>query len=152
LLGQPVVRKCTFCIDRVSNGLTPSCAKACPSRVISFGERADLAAEAQARIAASPTRYVNHVYGLNEVGGTSILYLAAVPFASLGFPVLGSEPATRLSESVMEKTVPFAVGWTALLAGIYGIVRLRERGKAKASVEVTPEVETAPASDKEADT
>jgi formate dehydrogenase iron-sulfur subunit len=131
LRGSPVIRKCSFCVDRLSNGLTPSCAKACPSMVITFGERDKLLAEAQARIASQPGRYVNHVYGATEAGGTSILYLAAVPFASLGFPTLGSQPVTRLSENVMSKTVPFALGWTAMLAGIYGIVRLRERGKLK---------------------
>ena len=133
LLGQPVIRKCSFCVDRVSNGLTPSCAKACPSTVITFGERSTLVAEAQARLAKNPGRYVNHVYGLNEAGGTSILYLASVPFEQLGLPTLGSEPVTRLSENVMSQTIPFAIGWTALLAGLYGVVRLRERGRLKVS-------------------
>ena len=31
-----------------------------------------------------PDRYVNHVYGLTEAGGTSVLFLAGVPFESSG--------------------------------------------------------------------
>ncbi|MBN2563492.1 MAG: formate dehydrogenase [Phycisphaerae bacterium] len=44
--------KCVMCIDRVSNGEIPACAKACPSGAITFGDRADILAEADARVAA----------------------------------------------------------------------------------------------------
>ena len=143
LLGQPLIRKCSLCIDRVSNGLQPACAKTCPSTVIKFGERAELLAEAEERIARNPTKYVNHVYGKAEAGGTSILYLSSVSFAKLGLPELGPERVTRRSEQIMGATVPFAIGWAAVLTGVYGLARFHERKKiaaaAKAATMASPE-------------
>jgi formate dehydrogenase iron-sulfur subunit len=42
--------KCTFCSDRQRAGLTPACAKACPTESIKFGQLDDLRMEAQARL------------------------------------------------------------------------------------------------------
>lgn len=128
LLDQATIRKCTMCIDRVSNALTPACAKTCPSKAITFGKREELIAQAEARIQKYPTRYVNHIYGKDEVGGTSILYLSAIPFEQLGLPKLGSAPVTTLSEQVMEYTLPFAAAWGAALTGLALLFRLRNRG------------------------
>lgn len=135
LLDQPVIRKCNFCVDRLSNGLTPACAKACPSRVISFGERDQLIATGEARIRQNPERYVNRVYGKEEVGGTSILYLSSIPFEKLGLPRLGSAPVIALSEQVMEYTLPFAAAWGATLTGLALLFRFRQRGAKHAQTE-----------------
>ncbi|MBI5652846.1 MAG: 4Fe-4S dicluster domain-containing protein [Chloroflexi bacterium] len=129
LLNNALIRKCEFCVDRVSNGLIPACAKSCPSRVIAFGEREQLIAQAEARIEKNPNKYIKHIYGKDEVGGTSMLYLSSVPFDQLGLPALGTTPVTALSEQVMEYTVPFALAWGATLAGVAAVVRFRNRGK-----------------------
>src|SRR3989454_6486334 len=42
--------KCTFCNDRIHNGLGPACAKACPTESIRFGFRDDLAVVARKRV------------------------------------------------------------------------------------------------------
>jgi formate dehydrogenase iron-sulfur subunit len=131
LLDQPLIRKCVFCADRVQNGLTPACAKACPSRVILFGGRDELIAEGEARIRQSPGRYVNRIYGKAEAGGTSVLYLSSIPFEQLGLPRLDSAPVTVLSEWVMRYTLPFAAAWGAALTGLALLVRWRNRGKPK---------------------
>lgn len=44
--------KCVMCIDRVRDGMLPACAKACPSGAIQFGDRTDMLAAADARLAA----------------------------------------------------------------------------------------------------
>jgi formate dehydrogenase iron-sulfur subunit len=45
-------KKCTFCNDRIHNGLGPACAKACPTESIQFGFRDDLVGKAQKRVEA----------------------------------------------------------------------------------------------------
>lgn len=42
--------KCTFCYDRQKGGLTPACAKACPTESIKFGPLAELRKQAQERV------------------------------------------------------------------------------------------------------
>jgi formate dehydrogenase iron-sulfur subunit len=83
-----------------------------------FGERQDLLKVAHARIAAHPGRYIDHVYGETENGGTSYLILSHVPFDQLGLPNLGSTPVKDISEEVMGLTIPFALSWGAVLTGI----------------------------------
>src|SRR5438046_481037 len=45
-----VAQKCTFCYDRLRNGLTPACAQACPTESIRFGPLTKLKKDAQARV------------------------------------------------------------------------------------------------------
>jgi formate dehydrogenase iron-sulfur subunit len=42
--------KCTMCYDRLTGGLEPACAKACPTDSIQFGPLDELRATAQARL------------------------------------------------------------------------------------------------------
>ena len=42
--------KCTLCYDRLSDGLEPACAKACPTQSIQFGDLDELRARAQERV------------------------------------------------------------------------------------------------------
>ena len=42
--------KCTFCYDRQKSGLTPACAKVCPTESIVFGRLDDLRARATQRV------------------------------------------------------------------------------------------------------
>ncbi|UCB43654.1 MAG: 4Fe-4S dicluster domain-containing protein [Dehalococcoidales bacterium] len=122
----PWVRKCTFCADRQTGGLKPACVTACPSGALKFSERDALIAEAHQRIAAEPSKYVNHVYGEEEVGGTSWLYLSPVPFDMLGMPVVGSEAVTVNVERAMGAVPPVLVGVAALMSGIYWLVKRRQ--------------------------
>jgi formate dehydrogenase iron-sulfur subunit len=113
----PTIQKCTFCEDRRAAGQQPACSEACRTGALLFGERDALVAEAEARIEAAPEQYVDHVYGKEEFGGTSWLYVSPVPFAGLGFPNAGAEPVTRLSEAVATFGTPGAALSVALLLG-----------------------------------
>ena len=44
--------KCTLCYDRIGDGLTPACAKACPTESIQFGELDELRERAGHRLAS----------------------------------------------------------------------------------------------------
>ena len=128
----PEITKCTFCADRLDSGLPPACAKTCPAGAIRFGERDKLIAEAEARIAKNPAKYVNHVYGKAEAGGTSILFLSAVPFDQLGLPTLGPDPVPALSEQVAIFGTPTALATVAaVLGGVYWFTKRRMELAAK---------------------
>ena len=81
----PRVQKCTMCPDRVQAGKPTACAEICPTGATKFGERDELIAEAQQRIRDNPGKYVDHIYGVSEVGGTSVLLLSSVPFEEFGY-------------------------------------------------------------------
>ncbi len=116
----PIICKCTFCADRQEQEMTPACSSACPSGALTFGDRQALISEAEGRILAEPDRYVAHIYGQQEVGGTSWIYLSPVPFEELGFPTMEPEVVTGLSEAVATfGTAGMAASVTALLAGAY---------------------------------
>jgi len=135
----PWIRKCTFCADRLGAGLEPACVKSCPANALKMGEREELIIEARERIAASPDKYVNHIYGEKEVGGTSWLYLSPVPFEELGLPVLGSEPVTVDAERAMGAVPPVLVGVAAIMSGVYWLIKRRQNSGQEASVDESKE-------------
>lgn len=123
----PWIRKCTFCIERLNEELEPACVKTCPTNALELGEREELILKARERIEKSPDKYVNHIYGEKEVGGTSWLYLSPVPFKELGFPELGPEPVTVDTERAMGAVPPVLLGVAATMAGIYWICKRRDK-------------------------
>lgn len=124
----PLVRKCVMCFQaRVSRGEEPACTAACPAKATVFGERATLVKEARRRIDENPGLYVDHIYGLNEAGGTSILYLSSVPFETLGFKVLGrDDPYPRLTWEILSKLPNVVSVGGVLMFGIWWIIQRRE--------------------------
>jgi len=92
-----------------------------------FGDRDDLLREAQKRLSENPTGYVQHIYGEDEVGGTSVLYLSAVPFGRLGLPThVPHDPLPLYTFRALSK-IPNVVSLSAvLLGGIWWITNRRE--------------------------
>jgi formate dehydrogenase iron-sulfur subunit len=123
----PRVRKCDMCSDRVAAGLATACATVCPTGATKFGDREELIAEARARIRDNPGRYVDHIYGVNEVGGTSVLLLSDVSFDTLGYRTdLMQAPLPELTWNVLHK-LPKIVGvGGVLMSGIWWITKRRE--------------------------
>ena len=98
---MPQIVKCDLC-ERTrlrSKGIS-ACAQACPTGAITFGPRKALLSEARQRMAAAPDRYVPHIYGEHEVGGTNHLYIAGVSFEKLGLPALPAEAPAVFSERI----------------------------------------------------
>jgi formate dehydrogenase beta subunit len=87
---NPKIVKCEFCNHRLVEGGAPACTDVCPTSAVVFGLRDELLSEAKLRIERSPDRYVDHVYGEVEAGGTQVLYLSHVPFEKLGLPSLSA--------------------------------------------------------------
>jgi formate dehydrogenase iron-sulfur subunit len=114
----PVISKCWLCYDRLQEGQKPGCAEACPTGALRFGKREALLAQAHAEIASNPGRYVDHVFGEFEVGGTSQLYLSDIPFEELGFPANLPHTAPPEETEKIMKTLPgVIVGVGAVMAG-----------------------------------
>ena len=62
--------KCTLCYDRLKDGMTPACAKACPTESIVFGDLDELHERAEARVASLHERGVSEAYLYGEDGGS----------------------------------------------------------------------------------
>jgi formate dehydrogenase iron-sulfur subunit len=125
----PRVMKCTFCYERVqSENKLPGCAEICPVEAITFGQRSDLLTVAHDRIKKNPGKYIDHVYGEKEVGGTSWMYLSAVPFEKLGFNALPEKSMPRLAETIQHSL--FAYMWSPIvLFGMLGGVMWSSKDK-----------------------
>jgi formate dehydrogenase iron-sulfur subunit len=137
---SPWIRKCTFCADRVAEGMVPACIQTCPSGAMLFGNRDDVLKEAEKRLKEKPGKYVNHIYGKDEAGGTSWVYLSAIPFDQLGFNT--KIPAVKLPNLTwnMLSEIPVKVG--ALVVGLGLIAVFRNRGaNAEKSAESNQEKE-----------
>ena len=144
----PRIRKCTMCADRegqpaptafngraIASGekaarsakeAVPACVKQCPAGALQFGDRQALLGEARTRIKTHPQKYVDHIYGEYEAGGTSTLYLASVPFKQLGFPEVRNQSYAQAGAVARNAVPPGILGLTAVLGGTFAIAQRRE--------------------------
>jgi formate dehydrogenase iron-sulfur subunit len=127
-----VAQKCTFCYDRLQNGLTPSCAQACPTKSIRFGPLNQLKKEAEARLSQLQREGVTkaQLYGADDsvLGGLNAFYLLVDKPETYGLP---SQP------KLPSRSVPLSAFWSILtgLATALGVLfafrdRTREPGAA----------------------
>ena len=116
----PKIQKCNFCWEKkVKKGERPACVEICPTEVMFFGTRREVVEEAQRRIYQEPDKYYHQIYGENEVGGTSWVYIAAAPFEQLGFRTdLGTTPYPKLSKGFLTNIAVIDLVVPALLLGI----------------------------------
>ena len=143
----PKIQKCTHCADRADqppalnrngvalteaeieqhkeNIVVPACVKACPADALRFGERKEMLQEAQTRISSHPDKYVDHIYGEKEAGGTSVLYLSSVPFEKLGFPAVGDKSFPNYSKTALSAVPPAVLAVGALLGSFYTLFKRR---------------------------
>jgi formate dehydrogenase iron-sulfur subunit len=141
----PSIRKCAFCNDRMDGVIlddqlnasaisdqekqsfdasftTPSCAKTCPTGATMYGDRDALIADAKSRIQASPGKYIDHIYGEHEAGGTRWMYISAVPFEELGFPssaTLGNRPDPVMIRASFGAVPVIVIAGGAVLGGLH---------------------------------
>ena len=97
----PQIVKCDLCknTNLREKGIS-ACAEVCPAGAIKFGKRKDLLNEAQIRLKDNPDKYIAHIYGEHEGGGTNHLYLASMPFNKLGLPDIKPEAPAEFSEKI----------------------------------------------------
>jgi Fe-S-cluster-containing dehydrogenase component len=126
----PYVRKCTFCAERQSQGLPPACTSVCPTGALKFGDRQALLEEARQRVYGNPGRYVQKIFGEDEVGGTSWLYISDIPLESLGLKTdVGTTPIPQLTATALSG-VPFIMTlWPPILMGLYAFAKNRNEAE-----------------------
>jgi formate dehydrogenase iron-sulfur subunit len=104
--------KCTFCYDRQKSGLTPACAKVCPTESIVFGRLDDLRARGAARVKTLRESGYNdaQLYDPEEtsVGGLHAFFLLLGGPEAYGLPPKPEIPTIYLKSSWL------AAGATAL--------------------------------------
>lgn len=126
---NPLIMKCDFCFERTREGKLPACVEICPVEALTYGPRTDLVKIARDRIRRNPDRYVDHILGEYEVGGTSWMYLSAKNFDELDFPKLGEKPAPGVSESIQHGIFAYFVPPVSLYALLGGIMWITKRRK-----------------------
>ena len=101
--------KCTFCYDRQASGLTPACAKACPTESILFGPLDELRPYAEKRVAhLRATGYPdaqNYDPQDTSVGGIHAFFM-----------LLGEPEAYGLPPKPQVPTIYLRAAWTSAFA------------------------------------
>ena len=129
---SPSVRKCVFCYNEIDNGHLerPACVTACPAEATVYGTRDAMIVEAQRRIDSRPDLYLPRIWGLDEVGGTSVLYISHVDLAVLGWKPSSASVRIRSPARTWDalRKVPFEfVGMGALMTGVWWVIERRQR-------------------------
>jgi Fe-S-cluster-containing dehydrogenase component len=126
---SPRILKCIFCYDtRLKYGRPPACVEACPQEALVFGKREDLIKIGRRRIEENSGRYVDHIYGEYEAGGTSWLYLSPAPFAEVGFDMeIPHEPILDSVKNFLGMVPMVLTIWPALFAGFHLLATRKEQ-------------------------
>jgi len=82
------------------------------------------------RIRKNPGKYIDHIYGEKEVGGTAWMYMSDVPFEQLGFnTTLGNEPILSYVKEFLAIVPMVLVIWPALFTGFHLLATRKEKAK-----------------------
>jgi formate dehydrogenase iron-sulfur subunit len=120
----PFVTKCDMCYERQARGNPPACVEACPVQASIVGWRDEILEEAQRRILLD-SKYVKHIYGSEEAGGTSVFFLSDVPFEKLGFAAPPKQPLPVLTANALGDVPTVVLVGGAMLSGLYWITQRR---------------------------
>jgi formate dehydrogenase iron-sulfur subunit len=118
-----MIKKCTFCADRTAEGTEPACSSVCPVQALSFGQRGTILKKAEEAQAAG-----NYLYGKEEAGGTSWIYISDVPFEQRGVPTVAKLDYPLPSKAlVVPQFGAMAAG--ALALGAYSVYLRRKKAQ-----------------------
>jgi Fe-S-cluster-containing dehydrogenase component len=117
---NPQIQKCRMCWERLQEDEIPACCDFCGGEALTFGKRSELLDLAHKRIAENPDKYVHHIYGEHEAGGTAFMYLSPVPFNEVGLPTgLGEKPFPDYTRNFLGSVPIILTLWPAFLIGLH---------------------------------
>ncbi len=152
----PRISKCQLCQHRLGEGKYAACAEVCPTGATLYGPVSELLEETKrrrslragtstvfprGRIGGTDTyvgkvgKYVDHIYGEHEIGGTQVRHLSGVPFELLDKPKLPDVPPASISESLQHAIYYNLI---APLTFLGGLALLAWRHMRPASSDATP--------------
>jgi len=136
---NPKIQKCQLCFERTQAGGKPACVENCPAEALTFGTRGELLQLAHERIYQNPKDYYPHVYGEEEVGGTSYMYISPVPFEEVGFRTdLGTAAVPETTRDFLTAVPLVLVGLPALLLSLRRAAVAREEAATSGELVPTP--------------
>jgi len=122
-VGGGVMYKCDLCRDRLAEQKQPHCMEACPKQAMTIGRRDDIFAQAE----ELKSQYRGHIFGKEENGGTSTLYISSIPFDEIEQALKGQpkekgvkKPAFSVPANILAKQKNWAI--LSLIAPIIGII------------------------------
>lgn len=138
--GEPAgpSQKCSFCYGNRGEDQPTACAAACPFGAITFGERDELIEEGKKRVTMLQLKGFSNatLYGVNEMGGTHVLYVLADSPESYSLPKDAQVPATVTAWKGVVQPLGWAVGGVTILGlGINYLVARANKIKAAAKEE-----------------
>jgi len=115
-------------------GGKPACVEICPVDALIFGKRKELIQLAHDRIAKYPDRYLDHVYGEHELGGTAWMYLSGKPMWEMDMLKFDDRSIPSYTEPVQhgifKHFIP-PISLFAFLAGVMWLFKNNEKGQEK---------------------
>lgn len=110
-VGGGVMYKCDLCRDRLSDGEKPLCIEACPRQAMKIGTRKEIFEEAL----RLKQQYGGDLYGMEENGGTSTIYVSDISFSDIDRALVEqtkkpkSTPRLNEVENMLEKQKNWAM-------------------------------------------
>ena len=135
----PEIVKCELCSHLIAKGEISACCSVCPTGASLFGPVAELLNETRRRLQMKPgklykfpvysidsgkwhelnaPKYQQHVYGQDELGGTQVMYMAAVPFEKLGLPSFPKQSFVSMASGIQYAIYKGMVYPLVVLAGL----------------------------------
>ncbi len=107
--------KCDMCLDRVREGLLPACVQSCPTGTMNFGDREEMLALAEKRLAAVQKKYPDAY--LADPESVRVIYLCTAPPESYNGNLLASFDGSKLANKAQARN---GVSRRDILAGRFG--------------------------------